>query len=77
MKININSLTIIVISIIFILGSGIFLYLHESEPVEKKIPIYFAMGIILASWGANLLFSMFIKNVLPHELYSEIINIIK
>ncbi len=73
----INSITIIVISIIFMLCAGIFLYLHESEELENKFPLYFAAGIILASWGANILFHMFIKNVLPDELYTEINNIKK
>ncbi len=73
----INSITIAVISMIFILCAGIFLYLHESEELENKFPLYFAAGIILASWGANILFHMFIKTVLPGELYAEINNIKK
>jgi hypothetical protein len=73
----VNSLTIAIISIIFMLCAGIFLYLHESEELENKFPLYFAAGIILASWGANILFHMLIKNVLPCELYEEINSIKK
>lgn len=77
LKHYINLLTVTIIAIILMLGAGIFLYLHENAVLEEKNPIYFAAGIVLASWGANILFNMFIKNVLPAELYNEIDHIKK
>lgn len=77
LKHYINLLTVIIISVIFILIAGIFLYLHESQDLEKKEPIYFAMGIVFASGGASIIFNMFIKNLLPTELYDEIDHIKK
>lgn len=75
LKHYINLATIIVIAIIFIMISGIFLYIHENSDVLVKNPLYFALGLAFASGGATILFNIFSKNILPTELHMEIDDI--
>jgi hypothetical protein len=72
----INTITIIVIALIFIMIAGIFLYKHENCNILEKNPMFFALGIVFASGGASILFNLITKSILPDDL-KERINTIK
>ncbi len=76
MKEIINTITVIIIAIIFIMIAGIFLYKHENADILDKNPIYFALGIAFAGGGSSIIFNLLQKNILPSHLRDRI-NLIK
>ena len=73
---NINLATIIFISFGLIFLGGAFFYTHNNQPIKIRNPIYWSLGIGLASAGSTLLVNLILKNTLPKDLLFEI-NAIK
>ncbi len=66
-------LLLITIALIFIVFSGIFLYMNENLPTEERNPLFFALGIAFASGGASIIFNMIVKTF-PEHIHKEIIH---
>jgi hypothetical protein len=72
---NINLVTIIVISLGFIFIGGAFFYIHNEPGIYGKNPLFWALGISMASGGGSLLIGILTKHLLPKELLQEMNNI--
>lgn len=72
---NVNLITIIIIAMGFIFLGGTFFYKHLSSPIHERQPIYWALGISLASGGGSLLIKLILKNLLPYDILNEMNNI--
>lgn len=72
---NINLATIVLISLSLIFLGGSFFYLHNSDEDYDSNPLYWSLGIGLSSTGGAILIGMVLKNILPIDVYKEMIDI--
>jgi hypothetical protein len=74
---NVNLVTIIVISIGLIFLGGSFFYLHNSIEDYESNPIFWSLGVGLASTGSAILVGLILKAVLPFTVYTQLIDLKK
>ena len=72
---NINLVTIIIISMGLIFIGGAFFYTHNEPGIYEKNPIFWALGISMASGGGSLLIGILTRHLLPKTLLDEMNNI--
>jgi hypothetical protein len=72
---NVNLVTIIIISIGLIFLGGSFYYLHNSVEDYDSNPIFWSLGVGLASTGGTILVGLILKTILPYSVYKQLTDI--
>ena len=69
---KIGLLTVVILAMIFICTGGAFLYKHNKDPLEKRNPIYFSLGIAFAGAGGSIISGIAQAVLVPPHIRSHI-----
>ena len=72
---KIGFVIVVILAITFIFIGGAFIYKHGSDPLEKRNPLYFALGIAFAGAGGQIISGIAQAILVPPHIRNQINDI--